>query len=158
MSARGRPLESVRVLVVDDDAIVREVVERLLAGFGGKVTTVAGASEALEALPWARPDVVVSDIEMPGEDGYSLIRKIRALPSDRGGATPAVCLTGRSTAEDEARALRAGFQDVLPKPVDARRLVTMVADLAGEAARRSSGAAPGSRAGEAARQPGEGTR
>ena len=147
MNARRQPLESVRVLLVEDNALVREVIERLLAGFGSHVTAVAGAAEALEAMRWARPDVLISDITMPDEDGCSLIRKIRMLPSNRGGSIPAVCLTGRNAPGDEARALRAGFQRFLAKPVDARRLVTMVADLAGEAARRSSGATPGSRAG-----------
>ena len=130
MNARRQPLESVRVLLVEDNAIVREVIERLLAGFGSHVTAVAGAAEALEAMRWARPDVLISDITMPDEDGCSLIRKIRTLPSDRGGAIPAVCLTGRDAVEDEARILRAGFQGLLAKPVDARRLVTMVTDMA----------------------------
>ena len=147
MNARRQPLESVRVLLVEDNAMVREVIERLPAGFGSHVTAVAGAAEALEAMRWARPDVLISDITMPEEDGYSLIRRIRMLPSDRGGAIPAVCLTGSNTPEDEARILRAGFQGFLAKPVDARRLVTMVADMAGRAARRSCGATPGSWAG-----------
>jgi len=147
MNARQRPLESVRVLLVEDKPMVREVLERLLAGSGGHVTAVAGAAEALEAMRWARPDVLISGITMPEEDGCWLIRKIRMLPSNRGGSIPAVCLTGRNAPGDEARVLRAGFQRFLAKPVDARRLVTMVADLAGGAARRSSGATPGSWAG-----------
>ena len=169
MNAGPRPLESVRVLLVEDNSMVREVIERLLAGFGSHVTAVAGAAEALEAMRWARPDVLISDITMPEEDGCSLIRKIRMLPPDQGGAIPAVCLTGRNAPEDEARILRAGFQGFLAKPVDARRLVTMVADMAGRAARRSSGATPGSwagipvevlgrGAGEDVRQQREGTR
>lgn len=169
MNARRPPLESVRVLLVEDNAMVREVIERLLAGFGSHVTAVAGAAEALEAMRWARPDVLISDITMPEEDGCSLIRKIRMLPPDRGGAIPAVCLTGRNAPEDEARILRAGFQGFLAKPADARRLVTMVAEMAGRAARRSSGATPGSwagtpvgalgrGAGEDVRQQREGTR
>ena len=147
MNARPRPLENVRVLLVEDKPMVREVLERLLAGSGGHVTAVAGAAEALEAMRWARPDVLISGITMPEEDGCWLIRKIRMLPSNRGGSIPAVCLTGRNAPGDEARVLRAGFQRFLAKPVDARRLVTMVADLAGGAARRSSGATPGSWAG-----------
>ncbi len=119
-----------RVLLVDDDAMVREVIDRLLVGFGGTVIAVAGTAEALDAMPRVRPDVVVSDIDMPGENGYVLIRTIRAMPPDLGGQTPAVCLTGRDAENDEARALRAGFQRYLTKPVDARRLVTVVADLA----------------------------
>ena len=147
MKARRQRLERVRVLLVEDNALAREVIERLLAGSGSHVTAVAGAAEAFETMRWASPDVLISGIAMPEEDGCSLIRKIRMLPSNRGGSIPAVCLTGRNALEDEARVLRAGFQRFLAKPVDARRLVTMVADLAGGAARRSSGATPGSWAG-----------
>ena len=141
MNARGEsprprsPLDGVRVLLVDDDAMVRDVIGRLLVGYGGTVIAVAGAAEALDALPRARPDVVVSDIDMPGENGYALIRTMRALPPDLGGQTPAVCLTGRDAEEDEGHALRAGFQHCLTKPVDARRLVTVVASLAAGASR-----------------------
>jgi CheY-like chemotaxis protein len=127
------------VLLVDDDAMVRDVIGRLLVGYGGTVIAVAGAAEALDALPRARPDVVVSDIDMPGENGYALIRTMRALPPDLGGQIPAVCLTGRDAEEDEGHALRAGFQHCLTKPVDARRLVTVVANLAGVAAGASRG-------------------
>lgn len=123
------------MLLVDDDAMVRDVIGRLLVGYGGTVIAVAGAAEALDALPRARPDVVVSDIDMPGENGYALIRTMRALPPDLGGQTPAVCLTGRDAEEDEGHALRAGFQHCLTKPVDARRLVTVVASLAAGASR-----------------------
>ena len=140
------PLDGVRVLLVEDHPVVREVIDRLLVGFGARVTAVAGVPEALEALPRARPNVLVSDIDMPGEDGYALIRKIRALPTDRGGQTPAVGLTGWNAAEDEAHVLRAGSQYYLAKPIDARRLVTVVAALAALSARRSAGAALVSRA------------
>jgi CheY-like chemotaxis protein len=91
-------------------------------------------------------NVVVSDIDMPGEDGYALIRRIRALPADRGGQTPAVCLTGWNAAEDEAHVLRAGFRHCLAKPVGARQLVTVVAAPAALSARRSPGAARVARA------------
>lgn len=140
------PLDGVRVVLVEDHPVVRDVIDQLLVGFGARVTAVPGVPEALEALPRARPNVLVSDIDMPGEDGYALIRKIRALPTDRGGQTPAVGLTGWNAAEDEPHVLRAGFQYCLAKPVDARRLVTVVAALAALAARRSTGAALVSRA------------
>ena len=140
--SRGRsPLDGVRVLLVDDDAMVRDVIDRLLVEFGGRVIAVTGVAEALDALPRARPHVLVCDIDMPGENGYALIRTMRALSPDLGGQTPAVCLTGRDTAGDEAHALRAGFQHYLTKPVDAERLVAVVADLAGVAARASTGGA-----------------
>ena len=130
---RDAALEGVRVLLVDDHAVVRHAITLLLEDWGAKVTAVPGVPEALEALGRERPNVVLSDIQMPGEDGYALIRKIRALPADRGGQTPAAALTGLTTAEDRARVLEAGFQYHVAKPVDARRLVEIVTTLAATA-------------------------
>jgi CheY-like chemotaxis protein len=90
----------------------------------------SGVPEALEALERERPHVLISDVEMPGEDGFALIRKLRALPPERGGEIPAVALTGLQSAEDRARILRAGFQYHVSKPVDARRLTAVVTILA----------------------------
>ena len=132
-SVRPDPvLDGVRVLIVEDHPVVREVIteSELLEDFKARVTAVPGVPEALESLERERPNVVLSDIEMPGEDGYALIRKVRALPPDRGGQTPAAALTGLSTPADRARALQAGFQDHVAKPVDARQLVTIVTTLA----------------------------
>lgn len=138
------PLDGVRVLLVEDHEAAREVISRLLAEYGAEVTATAGVAEALRAFERERSDVVLSDIEMPGEDGYALIRKLRALPLDRGGQTPAAALTGLSTFEDRARVLQAGFQYHVAKPVDARTLVSVVATLAarGEAVRKSQGRTP----------------
>jgi CheY-like chemotaxis protein len=127
---RDSSLDGVRVLLIDDHPVVRQVITRLLQEWGAKVTAVPGVSEALEALGRERPSVVLSDIEMPGEDGYALIRKLRALPPDRGGQIPAAALTGLTGDADRARVLRAGFQDHVAKPVDARRLVEVVTMLA----------------------------
>jgi CheY-like chemotaxis protein len=127
---RDTPLDGVRVLLVEDHEVVREVIGRLLVEFGAAVTATGGVAEALEAFERERPDVVLSDIEMPDEDGYALIRKLRALPRNRGGQTPAAGLTGLGTAEDRARVLQAGFQYYVAKPVDARMLVSVVATLA----------------------------
>jgi CheY-like chemotaxis protein len=124
------PLDGVSVLLVEDHELVREVISRLLVEFGAAVTAAGGVAEALETLERARPDVVLSDIKMADEDGYALIRRLRALPPDRGGQTPAAGLTGLITAEDRARVLRAGFQYYVAKPVDARTLVSIVAALA----------------------------
>ena len=124
------PLAGMRVLVVDDQPVVREVIAEMLEDFGARVTTVPGVPEALESLERERPNVVLSDIEMPGEDGYALIRRVRALPPDRGGQTPAAALTGLATPEDRARALRAGFQDHATKPIDAGQLLRIVTTLA----------------------------
>ena len=103
------PLNGVHVLLVEDHAVVREVIGQLLVEYGAAVTATAGVAEALEAFGgsdrcWR------SDIEMPDEDGYALIRKLRALPQDRGGQTPAAGFTGLSTVEDRVRVLQAGFQ------------------------------------------------
>jgi CheY-like chemotaxis protein len=130
---RESTLEGVRVLVVDDHAVVRHAITLLLEDWGAKVTAVPGVPEALEALGRERPTVVLSDIQMPGEDGYALIRKVRALPADRGGQTPAAALTGLTTEEERARVLEAGFQYHVAKPVDARRLVEVVTTLAATA-------------------------
>jgi PleD family two-component response regulator len=86
---RDSPLDGVRVLPVESHAVVREVISRLLVEFGAVVTATAGVAEALEAFERERPDVVLSDIGMGDEDGYALIRKLRALPRDSGGQTPA---------------------------------------------------------------------
>lgn len=141
---RDSPLDGVRVLLVEDHAVVREVISRLLGAFGAAVTATAGVAEALETFERERPDVVISDIEMIDEDGYALIRKLRALPRDRGGQTPAAGLTGLSTVEDRARVLQAGFQYYVAKPVDARTLVSIVATLAARSvvARQSAGRTP----------------
>lgn len=149
---RESPLDGVCVLLVEDHEVVREVISRLLVEFGAAVTATAGVAEALEAFERERPDVVVSDIQMADEDGYSLIRKLRALPRDRGGQTPAAGLTGLSTVEDRVRVLRAGFQYYVEKPVDARTLVGVVARLAARSAlaRRSVGRTRPSRRGDEA--------
>jgi CheY-like chemotaxis protein len=117
-------------VVVDDHPAIREVLTLLLERFGAVVTAVQGVPEALEALERERPDVLITDIEMPGENGYVLIRKVRALRPERGGEIPAVALTGLPGAAEGAQLLRAGFQSHVPKPVDARRLTAVVAMLA----------------------------
>jgi CheY-like chemotaxis protein len=97
---------------------------------GATVSMAETAEKALELLQEWRPAVLVSDIEMPGKDGYWLIAQVRALPAERGGETPAAVLTGRTGPEDRARILRAGFQYHLPKPFDTTALVGVVAILA----------------------------
>jgi CheY-like chemotaxis protein len=129
------------VLLVEDHEMVREVIGRLLVEFGAAVTAAAGVAEGLEAFEREQPDVVLSDIQMADEDGYALIRRIRALPRDRGGQTPAAGLTGLITAEDRARVLQAGFQYYVAKPVDARTLVSIVAALAARSQRARSAVA-----------------
>jgi CheY-like chemotaxis protein len=117
-------LIAVRVLVVDDSP--SEILQRN----GATVTATGTAEEALRLLEEVRPHVLLSDLEMPQKDGYWLIGKVRALPPERGGSTPAACLTGRIAAEDRARVLRAGFQYHIPKPIEMRTMLGIVALLA----------------------------
>ena len=123
-------LRGVRVLVVDDQPDARALTERLLAECGAQVRSASSALEALEAMPIARPHVLVSDIGMPGIDGFELVRRIRALGEDRGGCVPAIALTAFARPEDGASALGAGFEVHFTKPADASRLIAAVATLA----------------------------
>jgi len=124
-------LVGVRVLVVDDDPAAVELVQEVLTQTGGEVRGAGTADEALRVLEQWRPDVLVSDIEMPGQDGYTLIRKIRALAPERGGMTRAVALTAFGRPEDRIRSLMAGFNIHVSKPVDPSELTAIVASLAG---------------------------
>jgi CheY-like chemotaxis protein len=121
---------SVRVLVVDDSTEILETVVEMLELHGAAVTAVATAEAALDVLQTSRPDVLLSDLEMPGKDGYWLIGRVRALPPDRGGLTPAACLTGSTEPEARAHVLKAGFQYHIAKPVNMSRIVGVVALLA----------------------------
>lgn len=124
-------LDGVHVLVVDDHADTRALLARVLEGCGARVSLAASAAEALGKLQLLRPDVLLSDVGMPGEDGYTLIKRVRALPQERGGATPAAALTAFARVSDRVKVLRCGFQIHLPKPVEPLELVTIVATLAG---------------------------
>ena len=123
-------LGGIRVLVVDGSNLVRATVTAMLEHYGAAVTAVASADEALEALQRERPDVLVSDLAMPGQGGYWLISQVRALPPERGGATPAAALTGFTGPEHRASILRAGFQYHVEKPVTLQQLAGVVALLA----------------------------
>jgi CheY-like chemotaxis protein len=123
-------LDGLRVLVVDDEADARELLAEGLGQCGAKVTAASSAREALEALAGEKFDALVSDIGMPGEDGYELIRRVRALPADRGGRTPAVALTAYARTEDRLRAMRAGFEMHVAKPVELTELIVVIANLA----------------------------
>jgi CheY-like chemotaxis protein len=117
------------VLVVDDEADTRELLRVGVGQCGAEVVTAGSALEALEALAEERPDLIISDIGMPGEDGYELIRKVRALPAGRGGKIPAIALTAYARTEDRLRALRAGYQSHIAKPVELAELVAVMASL-----------------------------
>ena len=126
----GARLAGVRVLIVDDAPYVREVVVAILTQDGAKVTAVGSAEEALAALQSERPDVLLSDLAMPGKGGYWLIGQVRALPPERGGVTPAAALTAYTGPEHRASVLRAGFQLHVEKPISLDALVGVVATLA----------------------------
>jgi PAS domain S-box-containing protein len=123
-------LRGIRVLVVDDEPDARETMRQILEHCNAEVQTASSAAEAISRLEKWRPDVLLSDIGMPGEDGYELVRRVRELPAERGGQTPAAALTAFARVEDRRRALRAGFQMHLAKPVDIQELATVVASLA----------------------------
>ncbi|HEX6625458.1 MAG TPA: response regulator, partial [Pyrinomonadaceae bacterium] len=123
-------LEGIRVLVVDDEQDARKVISTVLTQSGAEVHAFESAAEALAEVEWWMPDVIMSDIGMPGEDGYALIKKLRDLPESRGGRIPAAALTAYARDEDRERALAAGFQKHIAKPVRSAELVGVVADLA----------------------------
>jgi PAS domain S-box-containing protein len=124
-------LHGLRILFVDDQADARELVAELLELYGAKVVVADSAASALKALDETRPDVLVSDIGMPDEDGYQLIRKIRARGDDRGGNIPAVAVTGFASSFDNQLAISEGFQCYLAKPIDPNTLLSVVAKLSG---------------------------
>jgi CheY-like chemotaxis protein len=124
-------LGGVRVLVVEDEPEARDSMRLLLQRFGAEVGTAGSARQGLEAFSHSAYDIVISDITMPGGDGYELVRAIRALGPEHGGRTPAVAVTAGARPEDRRRALAEGFQVHLPKPVDAVELVRHVSALSG---------------------------
>jgi PAS domain S-box-containing protein len=130
VSSLPRSLDGLQVLIVDDETDAREFITAVLESHGINVTAVATAAEALAALEGFRPDVLVSDIRMPDENGYSLIRKIRQLEAEKGWHIPAAALTAY-LAEDREQALSAGFESHLHKLAQPTELVEMVARLAG---------------------------
>ncbi len=125
-------LQGLKVLVVDDEPDARALVQRLLQDCQAIVATASSADEALHFLDTTMPDVIVSDVGMPGTDGYSLMRRIRAR-DDAGAAVPAIALTAYVRAEDQSRAIAAGFQCHLRKPVEAATLLSSVERLGREA-------------------------
>jgi CheY-like chemotaxis protein/two-component sensor histidine kinase len=128
-------LHGVRVMLVDDDADALELGTTILAGARAEVRACRSSAEALRTFEEWRPDVLVSDIEMPGEDGYALIRKIRALDAGHGGRTPAVALTAYGRTQDRTLSLTAGFNMHVPKPVDPGEFTVIVASLTSPAKR-----------------------
>jgi signal transduction histidine kinase/ActR/RegA family two-component response regulator len=122
-------LDGIKVLAVDDEADARHLLAAVLERCGAEVRACGSAAEALAALEEYEPDILVSDIGMPGEDGYSLITRLRALEAERGGRIPAVALTAYARVEDRLRALSAGYNMHVPKPVEPAELAVVIASL-----------------------------
>jgi CheY-like chemotaxis protein len=125
----GKELYGLKILVVDDDLDTRELIDWVLRRAGAEVSSAGSAREALEALDKERFHLLISDIAMPDEDGYALLRKVRSLPPERGGRIPAIALTAHSMVQDRLQSLRAGFQSHVPKPVVPEELVEVVASI-----------------------------
>jgi len=128
-------LAGLKVLVVDDEPDVLDLLQRVLRDARAEVLAAASADAALRLFREQRPEVVVSDIGMPETDGYELVRRLRALALDEGGATPAIALTALARREDRDRAIDSGFTLHLAKPVEAGLLLASVAELAGRPVR-----------------------
>ncbi len=129
------PLHGVTVLVVDDESDAREILTMVLTEQGARVIAVGSVTEAIDAIERAKPDVLISDIGMPREDGYTLIRLVKAMEK-RIGKIPAAALTAYAGVQDRTRALLAGYSSHLPKPIEPAELAAVVANLAGRTARR----------------------
>jgi signal transduction histidine kinase/ActR/RegA family two-component response regulator len=130
-------VQGVRLLVVDDEADARDLLQTLLGMYGMIVETAASAAEAMERLKEFQPDAIISDIGMPEEDGYKLIRKIRTTADEDRKNIPAIALTAFARKEDRMQALVAGFNAHLTKPVDPATLIAMIADLVGRTTPRA---------------------
>jgi CheY-like chemotaxis protein len=132
MARHDVPLQGVKVLLVEDDADTREVLSLGLQLAGARVESVGAAREALDAMHEQVPDVIVSDIGLPDEDGLSMMRRIRTFSPEEGGRVPAVAVTAYTLVDDAEEALRAGFQQHFRKPVETQELLERVAELADE--------------------------
>ena len=155
-----QPAVNLNLLIVDDDPNTRSVLAEVLEVRGARVRALASASEARKTLAAWHPDLVISDVGMPHENGYELIRRMRHLPARQGGRTPAIACTGYARPEDRVRAMHAGFDAVVTKPVNLDELlqaIVQVAGVRGPVAVDDADAAPDVGAPEAA-EPGEARR
>jgi PAS domain S-box-containing protein len=124
-------LDGVHVLLVEDDDDSRKLLGTMLKRYGARVTSTKSAAEALAVFEGELPDVLISDIGMPDQDGYELMRKLRALPPERGGKTPAIALTGYASRKDRERALNTGYQQHMAKPIEQADMIKAIAALVG---------------------------
>ena len=127
-------LAGIRLLVVDDEPGARELIANVLQGYGAEVCLAESGQAALTKLFEQRPHVLVADLGMPGMDGYALIEQVRALDPDFGGQTPAIAVTGYASPLDRLRALQAGYQNHVAKPVEPQELAIVIASLTGRSA------------------------
>lgn len=125
-------LSKINILIVDDDADSQELLALILAETGAKVIRAASASEALALLTLTQPSLIISDIGMPDTDGYSLIQKIRAMPSKMVSEIPAIALTAYDADEDRDKAFAFGFQEFITKPIDPEALLSKVISFCGQ--------------------------
>ncbi len=130
-------LEQLQVLFVDDDPDVLQLVKLILTNAGALVSTAGSGQQALDLLSTVRPDVIISDISMPGFDGYQFIDHVRKLSPEDGGLTPAIALTAHSRTKDQAKALAAGFNHHLAKPMRALQLIAAISEVVDKSGRRS---------------------
>jgi len=154
----AQPTIDLKLLIVDDDPNTRNLLAEALEVRGARVRALASASEARSTLVAWHPDLVISDVGMPRENGYELMRRVRHLPAREGGATPAIACTGYTRPEDRVRAMRAGFDAVVTKPVNLDELlqaIVQVAGVRGPVAVDDAAAAPDAGAPEADVEPGE---
>jgi CheY-like chemotaxis protein len=126
------PLPNIRILVLEDDRDTREFLALTLEQYGAQPTTVDSVAAALEMLEKSPPDIIISDIGMPEADGYTFMQRVRSLPPERGGQIPAIALTAYAREQDRDRAIAAGFQMHLAKPVIPDELVEAIAQLISE--------------------------
>jgi CheY-like chemotaxis protein len=127
LDCSDKPLSGIKVLVVDDETDARQLVRRVLKDCGAEVAVAESAAEALRLIESVRPDALVSDVGMPDRDGYDLIHQVRGRIAAK--ALPAVALTAFARSDDRKRALLAGFQSHVAKPVDPAELVAVIASL-----------------------------
>jgi CheY-like chemotaxis protein len=124
-------LDGLHVLLVEDDDDSRKLIGTMLKRHGARVTSTKSAAEALSVFSEELPDLLISDIGMPDEDGYEFIRRLRTLPPEKGGQTPAIALTGYASRKDRERALAAGYHQHMAKPVEQGDMISAIAALVG---------------------------
>ncbi|HEX2268350.1 MAG TPA: PAS domain S-box protein [Pyrinomonadaceae bacterium] len=132
-------LDGVHILLVEDDDDSRKLLGTMLKRYGAIVTSTKSAAEAFDMFSQEAPDLLISDIGMPDEDGYELIRKLRELPAGKGGQTPAIALTGYASRKDRERALAAGYHKHMAKPIEQSEMMAAIASLIGRSTEQNRG-------------------